>query len=435
VAKIAEPIRRPKWLSLLNFRSPFDIFAFIVLRRLISTFMDLRYCRPRCYFSSFAVSVCPQSIQPFLDETSIIMTILADTITKNTRRSLTPWELPSLLTPVHNYRRSKQKAGPERPHFPAILGFVYRNRFAVASQIRRRFADVLKSDRTARRHLEELEVLGYLGLAPTSGLSPLFPKVYYVTGRGVKKLQTSLATQEKPWKAARVDRCGRHSQEGYSADRIIHELLITEFLLGIQQTIVGRSDLELLTIQRRSLAKHPAFRLAINGRRTRLIPDAMFLFRQTGGGMICCFVEMDNGTMNRKQIRAKYARYLAWSQFAAGQQYLLDLYRRHGAVDPRPVFRLLVIARSRTGKDDQRRMQELCAPAAKLPATLRDRLWFTTVDELCQWQHNPRPLEMAMWRKGHGMFDPENRSANTKQPAIGSRCLAYSLFPNPTDTR
>ena len=96
------------------------------------------------------------------------------------RQPLTPWELPSLLTSVHTYRRSRRKAGRERKHFPAILGFVYRNRFAVASQIQRRFSDVLRSDRTARRHLEELESLGYLAAAPARGVSPLFPKVYYV---------------------------------------------------------------------------------------------------------------------------------------------------------------------------------------------------------------------------------------------------------------
>ena len=41
------------------------------------------------------------------------------------RQLLTPWELPSLLTFVHTYRRSRRKAARERAHFPAILGFVY----------------------------------------------------------------------------------------------------------------------------------------------------------------------------------------------------------------------------------------------------------------------------------------------------------------------
>ena len=29
--------------------------------------------------------------------------------------------------------------------------------------------------------------------------------------------------------------------------------------------------------------------------------------------MICCFLEIDNGTMSAKQIRAKYRRYAAWA--------------------------------------------------------------------------------------------------------------------------
>ena len=321
-------------------------------------------------------------------------------IPRRQRQPLTPWELPSLLTSVHTYRRSRRKHGRERAHFPAILGFVYRNRFAVASQIQRRFSNVLRSDRTARRHLEELESLWYLAAAPARGVGPLFPKVYYVTGRGVRKLRKALTAQGKSWHAVRVDRRGHNAHEGYSADRIIHEILTTEFLLAIWQTVQGRPDLELLTIQRRSLAKHPAFRVAINGHNTRLIPDAMFLFRQTGGGMACCFVEMDNGTMNKKKIRAKYARYLAWSQSAAGKQCLIDLYRHHGATEPRPTFRLLVVARSRTGKDDQQRMLELRGPVAKLPAVMQDRLWFTTVAALRSCQDYPLPLDAAIWRRG-----------------------------------
>ena len=189
-------------------------------------------------------------------------------IPKERRSSLTPWELPSLLTPVHAFRRSKKKPKAERSHFPAILGYVYRNRFAVASQIQRRFSNVLRSDRTTRRHLEELQLLGYLDVAPGRGVGPLFPKVYFVTGKGVRKLKESLSNQRKPWQPSRVDRRSRDVREGYSADRIIHEILLTEFLLALWQTVDRRPDLELLTVQRRSLVKHSAFRLTVRSRPT-----------------------------------------------------------------------------------------------------------------------------------------------------------------------
>jgi hypothetical protein len=97
-------------------------------------------------------------------------------------------------------------------------------------------------------------------------------------------------------------------------------LLITEFMLALWQTIEGRPELELLNVQRRSIAKHAAFQVMIGTRSTEVIPDAMFLFRHNKEIMCCCFLELDNGTMNAKQMKAKFARYAAWSQSAPGQQ-------------------------------------------------------------------------------------------------------------------
>jgi hypothetical protein len=190
-----------------------------------------------------------------------------------------------------------------------------------------------------------MESLGYLNVVPTRNTSPLFPKVYYATGKGVRKLRQAYAAQGKTWEPSRVDRKGRHSKEGYSADQVIHEILLTEFLLAVWQTVQGRPDLELLTIQRRALAKHAAFQITVGGRATQLKPDALFLFRQRDRGMLVCCIEMDTGSMNRKQLRAKFNRYQTFAESEDGKQYLLDLYRRHGATDPRPSFRLLVIAK------------------------------------------------------------------------------------------
>lgn len=327
--------------------------------------------------------------------------------------------------PVRAFRKSKKKPKKERPHFAAILGFVYRNRFAVASQIQRRFSNILRSDRTARRHLEELESLRHLGVAPGRGVGPLFPKVYFVTGKGVLKLRDSLAKQGRRWQPSRVDRRGRHAKEGYSADRIVHEILITEFLLAVWQTIDRRADLELLSVQRRSLAKHPAFRVAVHGRQTRLLPDAMFVFRQRRAGMVCCLLELDNGTMNRKQIKAKYARYDAWSRSERGQQYLIDLYRRHGAQAPKPTFRLVVVGRSRTGCNDEHRVSELVV-ASKASSSIRQYLWLTSVDVLREHQSDDLPLDAPIWLRGRDADCSESPHSTRKK---GNEFSRQRLFP------
>jgi len=343
------------------------------------------------------------------------------------------------LTPAHRHRQSSRKGGTERPHFRSILSFVYRNRFAVASQIQRRFTSVLRSDRTTRRHLEEMEALGLLGVAPARGVGPLFPKVYFVTGRGVRKIQESLAAKGKSWKPSRVDRSGRHTKEGYTTEQVIHEILLTEFLLAVWQTIDGRPDLDLKSIERRSVTKHPSFQFSVGKNRVHLKPDAMFLFAQKGSGMVCCFVEMDLGTMNRKQIKAKYRRYQAWSESAAGQTFLLDLYRCHGATDPRPTFRLLMVGRDRTDTDDGKRLFELFRSAVAMPPSLQDRIWLTTVSSLRQYQHASLPMAAPIWLRARDLrrhiSDPKDAQSVRElfRSHLTDDGSLHELFPKPVE--
>lgn len=308
------------------------------------------------------------------------------------RRPLTPWELPQLLTPMHRFKKGRRKRPIERPHFMQILSFVYRNRFAVANQIQRRFATVLRSDRTARRHLEELESLGYLATAPARGVSPLFPKILYVTGRGVRKIATALADKGKPWQPSRIDRAGRHTAEGYVAEHLVHELFITEFLLGVWQTGQQSDNFEILTMQRRSLVKHPAFASTAHG---RLTPDALFVFRQEGG-LMAGLLEVDTGTMNAKQLVTKFRRYHGWSQSTTGRQYLIDLYRRHGAKEPRPMFRLYVVAQDRNRTDDSRRVKTMARTVQAASPQLASRVLLTTI-RILQAHNNASILDAPIW--------------------------------------
>lgn len=319
--------------------------------------------------------------------------------TAQRRLPLTPWELPLLQAPTHLHRRSRLKRGRERGHYMGILSFVHRNHFVIAQQVQRRFPSHLRSSRTTRRHLEELESLGYLATAPARGVSPLFPKVYFVPAKGLRRLQKALAGQGRPWRASRVDRKGRHAGEGFTAEHLLHEILISEFMLALWQTTQARSDLELLTTQRRSLTRHPAFVCRVDGRQTRVMPDALFLVRQAGAGMICCLVEVDLGTMTPKQLRSKFRRYDSWAQSEAGNNFLLDLYRKHGATNPRPAFRILVAAKDRDGTNDLGRATAIGAAAARWPR-VTSSLWLTTLAHLRAIQGAVEPLNGPIWYRG-----------------------------------
>jgi len=272
---------------------------------------------------------------------------------------------------VHTYRQQPVKTPKDRPHFPAIIAFVYRNRFAVASQIQRRFSQFLPSARTARRHLQEMETLKYIDTVP--GPSPLWPKTYFVTRRGTRTLQDAFTAKGKAWTPTLID---RSRGNGFSTNHVLHELFITELLLTQWENVQRRDDLELLTVERRSLVRHPAFRITMAGRPTRLVPDAMLLLRYAGKGMMCWFVEMDMGTMNEQQWHRKCRRYESWSRSEQGQHWLTELYACHGAKNPRPLFRILIVA------NDEHRKTKLMELGSEWMLDPRNRWLFTSVGDL-----------------------------------------------------
>ena len=300
------------------------------------------------------------------------------------RSPLSVWDLPTLLTPMHSYKRSTIDNPKERPHYLPVLTFVYRNRFAIAEQIRRRFSHILKSGRTTRRHLVEMESLGWVDVVPTRGTSPLWPKTYYCTARGARKLRESLAAKGKPGHIIRVD---RRRREGYSVDHVLHEVLTTEFMLMVWESMRASDDLELLRIERRSIPSQPAFKVALRSKMTRLEPDALFLYRERNCGMMCCFVEIDTGSMTRQQLKAKFYRYEKWSQAECGRQFLLDLYRRNGAQEPKAAFRILTIAARTPMSKPSNRVESILEAARGFP-TIARRLWVASTDTLTMHARN-----------------------------------------------
>jgi hypothetical protein len=60
--------------------------------------------------------------------------------------------------------------------------------------------------------------------------------------------------------------------------------------------------------------------------------------------------------MTKDQLRAKFWRYETWAASCRGREFLMDLYRREVAEDPRPTFRILAVASDREPNCDHRRL-------------------------------------------------------------------------------
>ena len=301
----------------------------------------------------------------------------------------TAWELPASQRPTPAVVSNPK----QREHFPAIVRWVATHRVADGWQLQRRFPQCLTSYRTRNRHLAELVSLGYLTRLPSRALTPNH-HVYAATAKGIHYLQATM---------------GERAADGLSISEVRdrertwwhlrHELGLTEFALARELTIQRRTDLELVLTLRRHDYATTKLRFNDRGEQYSLEPDDQFIFRQhTTGQLVACFVELDHGTATASRVGDKLHAYDRWAQSGPGREYLEDLFALFES-NSRPNFRLLMIVRDIEGGNDERRLTHLFAESLTLPSVMRDRVWFTTVSELCQFQYGPTPLRHPLWRR------------------------------------
>lgn len=313
------------------------------------------------------------------------------------RRPHSVWEFPRLTTSVHEYRKSKSPAPKIRKHYAAILAFIYRNRFVTSNQVQRRFGQFLKSDRTTRRHLAELQTLGFLETQPINSISPLLPKIFVVMAKGRRHLKAEFAKQGKSWEEAAYD---RRRSTGQSFVHIWHEIAITEFLLSVWEATQAQPDWKLPILERRSLIKHPAFEISRSGYR-RVVPDGLFLILHPKGRIIS-LLEIDTGTESQRQLEKKLESYRRWAESPIGQDYLRNLYRQAGAENPKPSFRLLFVVAPKVIGSEEARLTMLHQVVEEQPPSLQARIWSTSTAQLRTTQTS-RLLNAPIWyRAGMG---------------------------------
>ena len=108
------------------------------------------------------------------------------------------------------------------------------------------------------------------------------------------------------------------------------------------------------------------------------VPDGMFLVRSKQG-LICTFLEIDTGSMALKRVVEKLQRYWTWSQSARSRDFIMDIYRKHGATNPQPRFRIAIVCGDANQTQGDRRLNSLMRAADKF-TRLRGNIaaWLTT---------------------------------------------------------
>ncbi len=378
------------------------------------------------------------------------------TTVREGERVTTAWDLPDLIRPLPIRRRPATKRPRMLSHYPAVVEFIYANRFATGSQIQQRFAQYIATRRSAQYQMAALVQLGYLQTAPVRSTSPNFPFVYAATSRGVRLVADTYATMGVNWKEPTLETT---KTSGIALRSILHELLTTEFDLAVWKTIKSRGDLSRLFHERRYFQHDKQLRFPHNGRIHHVVPDSGFLLKverqtskrlATSSSLLLHFVELDNGTMSLPRIREKFQMYDHWARSVDGQNYLRMFYARYGDPQSQPNFRLLVVAHagSGNGKDFQR-LIDLLMQTISLPTAMRDRIWLTTAEQIRHIQYSLSPLSASLWLRARDIkswltkFRHYKASLSSEQQFANSRqCRKFvteqvrkmplhPLFPTP----
>lgn len=259
--------------------------------------------------------------------------------------------------------------------------------------------------RTAQYQLANLCHLGFVAKAPVRSTGPHFPYVYYATNRGVQLVREAYDQLGQPRElSVAEDVHGR----GHAFTSILHELMLTEFALGVHLAVAQRPDVRLAFSERRFFRRDRQLRYFVDGRIHRVDPDYGLLLHRTTFSQdrqaeqldrgTLFLVEWDNGTMSLARIRDKYRHYAAWADSEWGRAQLRNLFSRNRLSAEHANFRLLVIAHDKAREyGDAARMTDLLAEAIELPAKMRDRIWLTTAEALTEEPTDRPAFELPIW--------------------------------------
>jgi hypothetical protein len=157
--------------------------------------------------------------------------------------------------------------------------------------------------------------------------------------------------------------------------------------IGLQEATRRLPESKILWNERFGFYREPCFR--------GLIPDYAFLIRHRLD-MNAYLVEVSSGEESITRFRQKLIAYELWIESEASQQFLVELYRKHGAQQPRPQFRLLCVMHNRRDQRDDIRLRDLVYAAADVPTKVRRKTWCTTAQAIIETADISAPIWLRL---------------------------------------
>lgn len=189
--------------------------------------------------------------------------------TRKRREPATAFELPRLIRPQPLRCRQPDRKTASKPFYVQLAAYIFSSRYATTSQVLRRFPELLSTERTAQRHLQNMVNHGLIAIASTRGTSPNFPFVYFVTRKGIGFLKANIPNGDRFQIPATEERRSR----GQSLHSLLHEVCVTEFALMLAKTAQSRGDVELLAQERRYFRSDRRLTMKIYSRQMHPLDD------------------------------------------------------------------------------------------------------------------------------------------------------------------
>lgn len=350
------------------------------------------------------------------------------------REPSTAWELPRLIRPLPLRLRHSELKTAIQPFYIQLAAYIFSSRYATASQVLRRFPELLSTERTAQRHLQNMANHGLIAVASTRGTSPNFPFAYFVTRKGIRLLKAHLPNGNRVQIPATEERRSR----GQSLHSVLHELCVTEFALMLAATARDRGDITLLNQERRYFRGDRRLIYFDEGTTKRIEPDFGFLAAITNdvGEQSLLpqhFVEVELGTHRIAAIKEKLAAYDRWGA-TSSYDFLKASHERFGVQKTNSNFRLLLIAcDAYGGVGDDHRLLDLLIESSQLPRKMRDRIWLCKASDLNAQAREQAPLNARIWlRAKDTKICPPKYRDRRKFFMEQILCLrSHALFPYP----